>query len=86
MRDMDSQELGWWLAYFQTEPIGIIREDLRFANLMSLIANMFKGKGPGYKPQSFMISQDFDPRKDPEYLSKKIEIARSQLDIASRNK
>lgn len=51
-------ELAEWEAYYQIEPFGEKRMDLRFAMLMALLANLLtyseNGKKREYKPEDFM--------------------------------
>lgn len=43
-----------WAAYDSIDPFGAWRDDVRFAGLMALVANMFRGKGRVHKIEDFM--------------------------------
>lgn len=50
--EIDSAEFTEWMAYYQLEPFGEERADLRAAIIASTIANAFSKKRS--KPQDFM--------------------------------
>lgn len=51
-----------WVAYFESEPFGEERADLRMAQLCALTANVHRGRGhKAYRPKDFML--DFKPRQ-----------------------
>lgn len=43
-----------WMDYYQIEPWGEWRADLRTGIVASTVANVFRGKGKSTKPQDFM--------------------------------
>lgn len=57
-----SAEFTDWLAYYQLEPFGEERADLRHAVLCALVANIFRGKGRRAKLTDFMPRFDEEPR------------------------
>lgn len=64
-RRMTSYELAEWAAFYQLEPFGEARSDLRAGMISSTIANcMTKRRGQGYRPSDFMV--DFDKQHQPE--------------------
>lgn len=42
---MDAEEFSWWLAYYEMQPFGDDREDLRAAVQTSTLANIHRKKG-----------------------------------------
>lgn len=52
-----------WLAYYQLEPFGEERADLRNAILCALIANLLRGKGRRAKLKDFLPRFDEEPRR-----------------------
>lgn len=53
---MSSPQLTGWLAFFELEPFGAGREDLRAGLVASVVANSAFGRGKGaktYKPSDF---------------------------------
>jgi hypothetical protein len=65
--ELSSSQLAEWLAYFQLEPFGEERDDLRMGIVASTIANVNrspKRKKP-YEPRDFMPQFDED-EDDPE--------------------
>ena len=62
---MSSREFAEWWAYYQLDPFGPERADLRNAALMALIAEMFrdpKKRGNPFTPEDFMPSFDGEER------------------------
>ena len=52
---MDSRELAEWAAFYQVEPFGEIREDLRAGIIAATTANCHRGKGgKPFEPKDFM--------------------------------
>ncbi len=50
-----SRELTEWMAYFQLDPFGEERADLRAGIVASTVANSQRGrKGVAFKPKDFM--------------------------------
>ena len=55
LHGIESKELAEWQAYYNLEPWGEERADLRAGIVASTIANVFRGKGsPPKKPKDFM--------------------------------
>jgi len=71
---ISSKELSEWMAYFQLEPFGEGRADLRMGILASLVSNMFTKKGSKrYTPKDFM--PEFDkPKVDWREMLQKVKI------------
>jgi len=44
MREVDAREFSEWQAFDYIEPFGDRRADWRMAQLLAMIANMFRGK------------------------------------------
>ena len=57
---IDAREYALWRAYYEIEPFGEERADLRAAIIAMTIANVFRGRGRSYKAEDFM--PDFDRR------------------------
>lgn len=57
-----SAEFTDWLAYYQLEPWGEERADIRNAILCALVANVFRGKGRRAKLKDFLPRFDEEPR------------------------
>lgn len=56
---MSSRQMAEWRAFWQVEPFGVFREDWRFACLLAMLANMFRGKDTApVGPQEFMSLLD----------------------------
>jgi hypothetical protein len=51
---VSSRELTEWMAYYEMEPFGEERADLRAGIIASTVANVNRAKGKAYKPQDFM--------------------------------
>lgn len=50
------------MAYYSIDPFGEKRQDIRFAMLSCLVANMVRGKDQSaYKMQDFLL--DFEPKE-----------------------
>lgn len=64
---MSSREFAEWLAYYNLEPFGEVRADLRMATLAALIANANrdarKRKEP-YTPRDFMLTFEDEPPRE----------------------
>jgi hypothetical protein len=54
---MTEAEFRQWMAYYEIEPFGEERQDLRFANLCLLVARLWgdKKKTKGLKVSDFML-------------------------------
>lgn len=45
-RDIDAQDLAWWMAYYRARPFGDLRDDLRMQRICEAIAcASWTGKG-----------------------------------------
>ena len=55
-RMIDSKEFAEWMAYYQIEPFGEERADLREAMVPFMLANAFGEKGKKPKLEDFLIS------------------------------
>lgn len=52
---ISSRELSEWQAYFETDPFGEERADLRAGIIAAIIANIYRKKGAKpFKPSDFM--------------------------------
>lgn len=51
-REMDSDEVGWWMAYFAVEPFGVVRDDIRTAMLAAVICNNNPNRRKNSRPAS----------------------------------
>ena len=58
MSRCDSREFAEWQAYYELEPWGEERADLRAGIVASTIANVNRGKGKSFKPGDFMPEFD----------------------------
>lgn len=55
LKNISARELTEWMAYYQVEPFGEARDDLRMGMICSTIANVNRGKnGRVYKPEDFI--------------------------------
>ena len=61
---MTARELSEWMAFYQIEPFGDRRGDIRNSSLMCLIANMFGGNKKTFEIEDFM--PNFEPPKEPD--------------------
>lgn len=59
LNNISSKELTEWMVYYELEPFGEERDDLRMGIISSTIANVNRGKGGKvYKPEDFMPKFD----------------------------
>ncbi len=63
MARCDSREFAEWRAYYELEPWGEERADLRAGIVASTIANVNRGKGKAFSPGDFMPEFDKPIRK-----------------------
>jgi hypothetical protein len=63
--EIDSKEFVEWQAFARLEPFGAAEDDLRFARLASLFANIHRN--PKNSPSHF-TPDDFMPEYDADYL------------------
>ena len=59
LQTVDAKELAEWRAFYNIEPFGEEREDLRAAMVCTVLANINRGKGrPPYRLDDFMLKFD----------------------------
>lgn len=74
LRRMSSRELSEWIAFYNIEPFGEERQDLRNAMACCVMANAWRGKGKAFKINDFMLR--FEQKKQSaETMKKLLEIA-----------
>lgn len=55
LKSISARELTEWMAYYEVEPFGEARDDLRMGIICSTIANVNRGKGGRvFKPEDFI--------------------------------
>ena len=56
---IDSKELSEWMAYYEVNPFGSVRDDLQAGIIASTIANVNRGKNDkSFTPSDFMPYMD----------------------------
>jgi len=56
---IDSRELSEWMAYYELNPFGSVRDDLQAGIVASTIANVNRGKNDkSFTPSDFMPYMD----------------------------
>lgn len=76
---MSSRQMAEWRAFWQVEPFGVFRDDWRFACLLAMMANMFRGKETApIQPQEFMTM--LDPTGETEAAPSAAEQAGEQFE------
>jgi|TARA_R110002020_G_scaffold155495_3_gene336584 hypothetical protein len=56
---IDSKELSEWMAYYELNPFGTVRDDLQAGIIASTIANVNRGKSDkSFTPSDFMPYMD----------------------------
>ena len=56
---IDSKELSEWMAYYEVNPFGSVRDDLQAGIVASTIANVNRGKNDkSFTPSDFMPYMD----------------------------
>lgn len=56
---IDSRELSEWMAYYEVNPFGSVRDDLQAGIVASTIANVNRGKNDkSFTPSDFMPYMD----------------------------
>ena len=56
---IDSKELSEWMAYYELNPFGAVRDDLQAGIIASTIANVNRGKNDkSFTPSDFMPYMD----------------------------
>mgnify|MGYP000940748974 FL=1 len=81
LQRMSSRELSEWMAYYNIEPFGEERADLRSGIVASTIANVNRDpkKGQPFKPTDFMplsemAEEDEEPEaQEPEVIAAKFD-------------
>lgn len=68
-RKITSRQFAEWMAFFRVEQYGPVGMDVRFAQLMSVIANSLTEEK--FKPEDFMPDQEKET-KDPEKLAEMV--------------
>ena len=63
MSRCDSRQYAEWRAYYEVEPWGEERADLRSAIIACTIANVHRGKGKAFEPGDFMPEFDKPAKK-----------------------
>lgn len=58
---MPEREFARWQAFYEIEPFGEYRADIRSAIIACVMANANRGKGPSHKVDEFMPK--FEPPK-----------------------
>lgn len=70
---LTSAQLAEWEAFYQLEPFGPQAEDVRFAQLTALIANVNRAKGePAVKVSDAMLGDQTKPEPTEDELRAKI--------------
>ena len=72
---MPSRTLTEWMAYYEVEPFGQERADLRSGIVASTVANVFGGKGQRSKPSDFMPR--FDSNKPQQSVEQMQQVFRA---------
>ena len=69
LQRMSSSELSEWRAYYEIEPFGEERADLRAGTIASPLVNMWKGKkGARTKPSDWIMKFGALLPQDPEEM------------------
>ena len=89
LSQITSKQLGEWMAYYNVEPFGDTRRDLRSGIVASVLANIYRKKGAKqYTPADFMPK--FEKRRarevpDPQVLREQtIKTMTSLVDIQNK--
>lgn len=81
-RRISAREFAEWMAFDQLYPIGRERDDWRAAALLTMLANIHRGKGkPPFKLKQFWPQWD-RTEPDPEELEQKAKAAFASLGAA----
>lgn len=77
---MSSRELAEWMAYYELEPFGEWRADVRSAIVAMTVAAANRGKrGRAPKLEDFMPKFDGERQQDPESLLEKVRLLNAAL-------
>ena len=70
LRQMDARELTDWIAFWQREPWGDERADLRSGIVAAAATNVWAGRGRQATPRDFMprCGDEDTPRQPPELM------------------
>jgi len=69
LKTIDARELAEWQAYYNIEPFGEERDDLRAAMICCTLANINRGKNqPAYKLDDFLLRFDPKPEQTTEQM------------------
>lgn len=83
-REISAREFAEWIAYDAIDPIGRERDDWRAAAILTMLANIHRGKGkPAYKLKQFWPNWDRTP-PDEEALAAKAHAIFSSLSAHSQ--
>ena len=83
---MGSDELTEWMAFYQLEPFGDFRADLRSAIVASTLANAHRSKdGKPFTPEDFMPFVDKNHHKDHHKTHRSDQPKASEADAARLN-
>lgn len=80
--DMDSQELGQWMAYDSIDPFGLVRQDLHQAYICTILANIHRSKKRPFQLKDFMLrfeTKDETPEERAARLAKIGRLLTAQL-------
>ena len=81
MAEMSSRQLAEWIAYYQLEPWGEERADLRAGIVASTIANVNRSakRTKPYTPRDFMPRFDAEPEEPTETATRLMAKMRAAL-------
>jgi hypothetical protein len=69
LNQIDAKELMEWRAFYNIEPFGEEREDLRMAMVCCTLANIHRGKNtPPYRLSDFLLRFDPKPQQTEEEM------------------
>jgi hypothetical protein len=73
--EMTSAQFAEWAAYYQLEPWGEERADVRHGILTSVLANCHRGKSAAaFKPKDFIVDYEKPSQPDPHALRRQAEM------------
>ena len=68
-QEIDAREFAEWIAFGNLEPFGEERADWRIAQLCTLVANMFRGKGRMARMRDFMLRPKAPRKQTPQEIA-----------------
>jgi hypothetical protein len=69
LKTIDAKELEEWKAFYNIEPFGEERQDIRAAMICCTLANVNRGKNQtAYKISDFLLRFDPKPEQTPEEM------------------